>query len=50
MEVPKYLPLPAACSRLVAIDLPDGSTAQDVIEAQATAIVQYEKQIEDCAK
>lgn len=50
VEVPIVVPQPAACARLRALDLPTGSTAQDVIEAQQAVILQYEAQVRECAR
>lgn len=44
------MPLPAACARLRALELPSGSTAQDVIEAQHVLILEYELQVAACAR
>jgi hypothetical protein len=49
VEVPRYVDTPAACKRLRAVVLPPGSTAQDVIEAQHAALLEYERQIAECA-
>ena len=50
VEVPVHVPQPAACQRLRALPLPDGSTAQDVIEAQQAVILEYERQVIECAR
>ena len=50
IEIPTPVEQPAACQRLRAVDLPAGSTAQDVIEAQHRAILEYEAQIKECAR
>ena len=50
VEIPVPVPQPAACARLRAVTLPAGSTAQDVIEAQHRAILEYEKQVTECAR
>lgn len=42
-------PLPAACRQLRPLRLPDGTTAEQVIERQQELILAYEKQIEACA-
>ena len=53
---PKLIPIPtpveqpAACKRLRAVDLPAGSTAQDVIEAQHRVLLEYEQQVIHCAR
>ena len=53
---PKIIPIPtpveqpAACKRLRAVDLPAGSTAQDVIEEQARVLREYEQQVIICAR
>lgn len=44
-----HVPQPAACARLRALDLPAGSSAQDVIEAQQAVILAYELQVRECA-
>jgi len=48
--VPAYQPQPAACRRIRAVTLPDGSTAQDVIEAQHRALLEYEAQVRQCSR
>ena len=50
IQIPTPVEQPAACKRLRAVDLPAGSTAQDVIEAQHRAILEYELQIRECAR
>lgn len=50
IEVVKPAPVLAACRRLHAVELPSGSTAQDVIEAQHRALVAYEEQVRECAR
>ncbi len=50
VDIPRYVDLPAACRQLRPVALPDGSTAQTVIEAQAAAILEYEAQVKECAK
>lgn len=50
VEVTVPVPQPAACKRLRAVILPAGSTAQDVIEAQQAVILEYERQVIECAR
>lgn len=50
IEVPVHVPQPAACARIRAVDLPPGSSAQDVIETQHRVILEYEAQITQCAR
>lgn len=50
VEIPVPVEQPAACKRLRAVTLPDGSTAQDVIEAQHRVIREYERQVIECAR
>jgi hypothetical protein len=50
IEVVRPAPVPVACRLLRAVMLPAGSTAQDVMEAQARVIVEYEEQIRACAR
>ena len=50
VEVVKPAPVPAACKRLQAIVLPPGTTAEQVMKAQAIAILAYEEQVKECAK
>lgn len=50
VEVVKPAPVPAACRRLQAVILPPGTTAEQVMEAQARAILAYEEQVKECAK
>jgi hypothetical protein len=48
IEVPKYMPLPAECGKKAEVDLPVGSTPNDVMSKQKTAIDELEAQIERC--
>lgn len=50
VEIPVPVEQPAACSRLREVTLPDGSTAQDVIEAQHRALLEYEAQVRQCSR
>jgi hypothetical protein len=50
VEVVKPAPVPAACRQLRPLVLPDGTTAQQVIEAQQAVILSYEQQVRACAK
>ena len=50
VEVVRPAPVPVACRILRAVMLPQGSTAQDVMEAQARVIVEYEAQVSACAR
>lgn len=50
IQIPTPVEQPAACKRLRAVDLPAGSTAQDVIEEQARVLREYEQQVIICAR
>ena len=50
VEVPVPQPVPVACRQLRAVELPPGTTAQQVIERQHAVIVAYEEQVKACAK
>ena len=50
IEIVRPAPVPVACRILRAVVLPQGSTAQDVMEAQARVIVEYEAQVSACAR
>ena len=49
IKVPVPQPVPVACRQLRAVDLPAGTTAQQVIERQHAVIVAYEEQVKACA-
>lgn len=49
VEIPVPQPVPAACRQLRAVDLPQGTTAQQVIERQHATILAYEEQVKACA-
>ena len=49
VRIPVPQPLPAVCRSLQPVNLPAGSTAQDVIEAQHAALLRYEAQVRACA-
>jgi hypothetical protein len=49
IRIPVPQPLPDVCRTLQHVVLPEGSTAQDVIEAQHAAILAYESQVNACA-
>ena len=49
VRVPEYMTLPVACQRLQPVDLPAGTTAQQLIERQHAALLAYEQQIRACA-
>lgn len=49
IQIPVPQPLPDACRMLQPVTLPEGSTAQDVIEAQHAALLAYEAQVKACA-
>lgn len=48
IKVPSYMPLPAECKALQPVDLPPGTTAQDLIAKQAAAILAYESEVKRC--
>lgn len=48
IRVPVPVELPAECRVLQPVELPPGSTAQDVMQKQHAAILLYEKQIAAC--
>lgn len=48
VEIPKYVPRPAACGQIEAVDLPSGTSAERVIEVQHTAILRYEVKVAAC--
>ena len=50
VEIPVAQPMPAACRQIRALELPQGTTAQQVIERQHAVIVAYEEQVKACAK
>lgn len=49
VEIPVPVPQPAACARIRAVDLPPGSSAQDVIETQHRVLLEYENQVRACS-
>lgn len=48
VEVPVYVPLPAECGEPVKVDLPPGTSAIGVMEAQSKAIDAANDQIARC--
>lgn len=48
IEVPKYMPLPSECGKLATVDLPPGSSANDVLAKQDKALDELEAQIKRC--
>ena len=49
VEIPKAVPVPENCRTLRRLELPDGTSAQTVMEKQHELIVQYEEQVKACA-
>lgn len=43
-------PQPVGCRTLIPLELPEGTTAQQVIEKQQAVILGYEQKIEACAR
>ena len=50
VEIPVAQPVPAACRQLRTLELPQGTTAQQVIERQHSVILAYEEQVKACAR
>lgn len=48
IKVPAYVPLPAECKALQPVALPPGTTATQLIAAQAAAILAYESEVKRC--
>ncbi len=48
IEIPKYVPLPAECAVLPKVELPEGSSANDVMARQKKALDDALAQIKRC--
>jgi hypothetical protein len=48
IKVPTFVPLPEECKRLQALPMPPGTTAEQALSAQHSAILAYESQVRRC--